>query len=191
MNKLWLLLGLLAGSCQPAFADNLMVPCVTQTNSAGFSSCAPVTASNPLPVTVSGGSISTTGSITAGTGFFCTDGTGNCIYQASGAKTSGNGAGVQLRNGTDGNVAYLAVDSWVNGGTNYHQLDVQAAQSDGIVCISGGGLGCGLTLGTTNSVIIANASTHAGQAACYTTSGQMGFCTTIVGASGGCTCTGF
>lgn len=137
------------------------------------------------------GDLTTLGAIQAGTGLECIDPAGNCIAELSASKTSGNGSGVQIRNGADGNIAYMAVDSWVNGGTKYHQLDIQAAQSDGIVCMSGGGNSCGLTIGSTNSIIIANASSHAGQTACYTTSGQMGYCTSTVGAGGACTCTGF
>ena len=47
-----------------------------------------------------------------------------------------------------------------------------------------------MKVNSTGSLILNNASSHAGQATCWTTSGQIGYCTTIVGAGGGCTCTG-
>ena len=42
----------------------------------------------------------------------------------------------------------------------------------------------------THQFILSNASTHAGQATCWTTNGQIGYCTSVVGAGGACTCTG-
>ena len=47
-----------------------------------------------------------------------------------------------------------------------------------------------VTIGNSGSLLLANASTHAGQATCWTTNGQIGYCTTAVGAGGACTCTG-
>ena len=47
-----------------------------------------------------------------------------------------------------------------------------------------------LTLGQSGSMTLANASAHAGQATCWTTSGQIGYCTTVVSSGGACTCTG-
>lgn len=79
---------------------------------------------------------------------------GNAVITANGQKTSGNGAGYRIRNPTDGTVGYFAADSYLNGGTSYHQIDVQAAQSDGALCMGGGGAGCGITISSTNRVIM-------------------------------------
>lgn len=56
--------------------------------------------------------------------------------------------------------------------------------------IEGGNVGIGTANNGLGVFAIGNASSHAGQAGCWTTGGAAGFCTTIVGASGGCTCTG-
>ena len=47
-----------------------------------------------------------------------------------------------------------------------------------------------LTLGQSGSMTLANASSHSGQATCWTTSGQIGYCTGAVSGSGSCSCTG-
>lgn len=55
---------------------------------------------------------------------------------------------------------------------------------------SGGSRTTQLTIGNSGSMTLANASTHAGQATCWTTSGVIGYCTTVVSSGGACTCTG-
>lgn len=83
----------------------------------------------------------------------CTNVSGNCILSASGQKTSGNGAWLRIRNPTDGTVGYFGADSGISGGTNYHQIDIQAAQADGILCESGGGLStCGFKIDSGNNL---------------------------------------
>ncbi len=47
-----------------------------------------------------------------------------------------------------------------------------------------------LTITSAGSVVMAKASAQAGQATCWTTNGQIGYCTSVVGAGGACTCTG-
>ena len=47
-----------------------------------------------------------------------------------------------------------------------------------------------MSLNSVGSLFLTNASSHSGQATCWTTSGQIGYCTTVVSASGACTCTG-
>lgn len=62
--------------------------------------------------------------------------------------------------------------------------------SNTVMTVSGAGyLGIG-TNAPTGQFTLGNASTHAGQATCWTTNGQIGYCTTVVGAGGACTCTG-
>ena len=55
--------------------------------------------------------------------------------------------------------------------------------------LQGQGTG-GVLIGTGNGFKVGNASAHAGQATCWTTNGAIGYCTTVVGSGGGCTCTG-
>ncbi len=43
---------------------------------------------------------------------------------------------------------------------------------------------------TAAAITSTNASTHAGQATCWTTSGVIGYCTSVVGVGGACSCTG-
>lgn len=117
---------------------------------------------------------------------------GNAVMTISGEKTSGTGEGLRLRNPTDGTVGYFADDSWLNGGTAYHQIDVQAAQTDGILCLSGGGnSACALSVGTTNISNFTSAPTIngvamgvSGQGAEQMLSFQPGLITTITNTKG-------
>ncbi len=107
---LGLLLCLLAGS---ASAQTAMVPCVTQVNSGGFSSCAPVTATNALPVTVYSNATS---------GFVLTsNGSGAATFQASsggGGTPGGLSGSLQYNNaGSFGGVGtYFTSGSPLSGG---------------------------------------------------------------------------
>ena len=52
----------------------------------------------------------------------------------------------------------------------------------------GGSRTAQLTIGNSGSITVANASSHAGQASCWATGGVAGYCTSVVGAGGACTC---
>lgn len=54
-----------------------------------------------------------------------------------------------------------------------------------------GSVGIGTSPPTGTQFAIGNAAAHAGQAMCVTTGGATGYCTSVVGAGGGCTCTAF
>lgn len=94
------------------------------------------------------------------------------------------GAGVGIF--TDTPMSALSVNGGVAIGTTYaasnaagnNNLIVQSAIAIGTSSVSAG------------QFTVNNASTHAGQATCWTTGGAIGYCTSIVGAGGACTCTG-
>jgi hypothetical protein len=44
------------------------------------------------------------------------------------------------------------------------------------------------TLNVTSKISTLNASSYSGQVVCYTNGGELGHCTSVVGATGGCTC---
>jgi hypothetical protein len=95
------------------------------------------------------GNFLTTGSIG------CVNTSGNCIITTNAEKTSGNGAWYRVRNAVDGTIGYLGADSGINGGTAYDQFDLQAAQSNGVLCMSAGGISsCGIQINTDNTIAI-------------------------------------
>lgn len=103
MKRLLTLLGALLFSAS-AFGQTAMVPCVTQTDSGGFSSCAPVTATNQLPVAVYSNSTA---------GFVLTsNGSGAATFQAGGGGggTPG-GSPTQLQYNNSGSFGGLAGSS--------------------------------------------------------------------------------
>ena len=78
-----------------------------------------------------------------------------------------------------------------NGGTSSLVLEsTSAAGTTDAIVFKTGSQTEAMRITTTQSVLFANASSHSGQAACFTTSGKLGYCTTVVSSSGGCTCTG-
>lgn len=85
----------------------------------------------------------------------CVNTSSNCIITVNAQKTSGNGAWFRVRNATDGTIGYMGADSGINGGTAYDQFDIQAAQSNGVLCISAGGISsCGIQINTDNTIAI-------------------------------------
>lgn len=65
-------------------------------------------------------------------------------------------------------------------------------ESDGTINMTidgNGNVGIG-TVNPTGQFAISNAAAQAGQATCWTTAGRIGYCTSVVGVGGGCTCTG-
>jgi hypothetical protein len=85
----------------------------------------------------------------------CVNTGGNCIITTNAEKTSGNGAWYRVRNAVDGTIGYLGADSGINGGTAYDQFDLQAAQSNGVLCMSAGGISsCGIQINTDNTIAI-------------------------------------
>jgi hypothetical protein len=53
-------------------------------------------------------------------------------------------------------------------------------------------IGSNVGIGSTapgSQLTISNGASHAGKALCVTTAGRVGYCSTVVSSSGGCTCT--
>jgi hypothetical protein len=88
--------------------------------------------------------------------------------------------------GTTSPASELDVYGNVAIGTSY--AGVTAAPTNGMIVQ--GSVAVGTSSATPGEFTLQNASAHAGQAACWTTGGAAGYCTTVVGATGACTCTG-
>ena len=134
--------------------------------------------------------------------------TGGIITQSTAALGGGSGGGIahyttNIPNAVDQRLGFVVY------GVSVGTQAVNAASIESLSSAAwtvGSSTGAYLTFKTTNtgstgrtevmrlngagSLLLNNASSHAGQATCWTTSGQIGYCTTIVSASGGCTCTG-
>lgn len=79
----------------------------------------------------------------------------------------------------------LDVSGGVAIGTGY--AGIGTASVNGMIVQGNVGIG---TTSATGQFHLGNAAAHAGQSTCWTTNGQIGYCTTTVGAGGACTCTG-
>lgn len=165
------------------------------------------TLSNSAGLTVTYGV--TAGSATFGTTDLVTDaadhrvgiGTANPgtlldLYKAAGGEMfaiEGSGTNTEyMIFGNTGGTAYFGLESSAGGqiitGDTAYALAITAPVSQVLQLGYSGGTGVSLTIGTTGLVTLAKESPYAGSAACYTTGGLMGHCTTVVGATGLCTC---
>ncbi len=126
-----------------------------------------------------GQSSSTSSSGTILVGSAATNGTVNI------KSTSGTGSGdfVRITGGTNGasEIARFHGHGGVGIGTTLTPT--------GNFTVMSGNVGIG-TWSPTGQFALKNAASHAGQTACWTTNGVIGYCTTIVGAGGDCTCSG-
>ena len=87
--------------------------------------------------------------------------------------------------GTNAPLSKLDVLGGVAIGTQY--AGVNAAPTSGLLVQGNVGIGTTSAIGQFH---LGNAAAHSGQATCWTTNGQIGYCTSVVGAGGACTCTG-
>lgn len=123
------------------------------------------------------------------TGFSCTVGnTTGSQYSSSGASltTGSSFSSSSTSNNYTGTGLIKATYSGTNSGDVALFTSTNASSSGNAVVINQSGTGRALKI--TGPIEHTNASAQAGQATCWATNGVIGYCTSVVGAGGGCTC---
>jgi len=124
----------------------------------------------------------------------------DCIYLQNQIAGGANGASqlvIGLANGTSGYVGISAPafnsggsylqSSGINSGGTYSGGGIFYIDSSGNLQTNSVSIGTSSHVGSFN---VYSASSHSGQATCWTTNGQVGYCTSVVAANGSCSCTG-